>query len=314
MNEPLITIIIPVKNAEKTIEKCIISLLNLDYSNYEITIVDDTSCDKTPEILKNYEQKIKLITNTLSLGPSTSRNIAALEAKGKYLAFTDADCIVDKYWLKELIAGFNMYPEVAACGGTQELPKDAVDFEKKVFLFMKKTGFISDYMRKPNAGLAYVSHNPSCNVMYRKNLFLATGGFLKGLWPGEDVELDYRLKRKGLELLFNPKAIVYHYRPDNLKNFGRMMFRYGLAQGFLVKKYGIFRKIQIIPFASSIFFIIILLSLLYNQLLIILTILLIFLLSLVYFSFNFNNLGLASLSFIFWNTGFLKGLCCKENH
>lgn len=61
--------------------------------------------------------------------------------------------------------------------------------------------------------------------MYKRDTFLECGGFLDELWPGEDVELDYRLKKKGYHLICNPGAVVYHYRPKKLAVFLAMMYR-----------------------------------------------------------------------------------------
>jgi GT2 family glycosyltransferase len=83
--------------------------------------------------------------------------------------------------------------------------------------------------------------------MYRRNIFAEVGGFLKGLWPNEDVEFDLRVKKKGYKLIYNPSAIVYHYRPDSLNKFLNMMFRYGKSQGYTTTIYGFFRKIQFVP-------------------------------------------------------------------
>ena len=268
MDMPLVSIIIPAKNAESTIRKCLNSILHVDYPSYELIVIDDGSTDNTPKILSEYKD-IKTIT-TRGIGPSKARNIAAKEAKGEYLAFTDADCVVDATWLSELLLGFKIFPGAAACGGRQELPQNASDFEKSVFIFMKRTGFITEYMRKTDKNdVTEVNHNPSCNAIYRKDVFLKESGFLENLWPGEDVELDYRLRKKKYKLIFNSQAIVCDYRPKNMSEFSKMMFRYGNAQGFLVRKYGIFRMIHLLPivvillliFQSGIICIILLLAL-----------------------------------------------------
>lgn len=297
MDKPLVSIIIPAKNAESTIRKCLNSILRVDCLSYELIVIDDGSTDDTPKILSEYKD-IKTIT-TSGIGPSKARNIAVKEAEGEFIAFTDADCAVNVNWLNELLSGFKVFPEAIACGGRQELPQDADDFEKDVFIFMKKTGFITDYMRKINKNdIIEVNHNPSCNVIYRKSVFLKEGGFLENLWPGEDVELDYRLRKKKYKLIFNPKAIVYHYRPKNRKEFSKMMFRYGKAQGFLVSKYGFFRAIHFVPiltilsltFQSGIIYIILLIALL------------------IYRKNAILMLRLLILCIFNWNFGFLSGL------
>jgi len=310
MNTPYVSIIIPARNAEKTIKKCLDSVLNLDYKNYEVIVIDDGSEDRTPEILENYKDKIKIIKNIKALGPSQSRNMAVKEAKGEYLAFTDADCFVDKSWLTELISGFKE-SKIVSVGGIQEIPKDETEFGRKVSEFFKKIGFISDYMhiakRKESVE---VNHNPSCNVMYRKDIFLEENGFLENLWPGEDVELDYRLRKKGYKIIFNPKAIVYHYRPSNLKSFLKMMYRYGWAQGFLVKKYGIFRKIQILPFLTLGIFLCFCIALFYMNIYLLLFFIFIFLFLILYFKFDLYILPV----FLSWHYGFLNGIFFKENN
>jgi len=254
MSASLVSVIIAVKNGQDTLKKSIDSILSCAYDNFEIICVDDGSTDKTAEILKSYSGRLKVIANISSAGPSRARNEAAVAAAGEFLAFTDADCVVDEHWLAELVRCFTG-SEVAAAGGRQAVPEDDSAFGKDVSLFMRALGFLTDYLHS-GEGIAEVEHNPSCNSMYRKSVFLEAGGFLAGLWPGEDVELDYRLRKKRLTIMFNPAAVVYHYRPDSPRKFYKMMSRYGWAQGILVRKYGFFRPLQFAPLviAASAFF------------------------------------------------------------
>ncbi|MCX5696558.1 MAG: glycosyltransferase [Candidatus Omnitrophica bacterium] len=294
MNEPLVSIIIPVKNARNTIGGCLVSVLNLDYGNFEVIVVDDGSQDKTGEIIQSFSGRVKLITHPQSRGPSSARNEAAGQAKGEFLAFTDADCIVDKDWLKELLSGFTE-SNIASVGGRQEVPEDETVFGRRVFKFMKRAGFLTDYMRWGKGRLVSVGHNPSCNVMYRRDIFLKESGFLDGLWPGEDVEFDHRLRRKGKEIVFNPRAVIFHYRPSNLKLFSRMMFRYGRAQGRLLRRHGILRKIQILPLLSLVIVFCVILSFFSVTIKGI-------------FGFNIFIVFISLLALISWNVGFYKGI------
>ncbi|MEW6008116.1 MAG: glycosyltransferase [Candidatus Omnitrophota bacterium] len=301
-----VSVIVPAKGLADYLEKCITSLIDLDYPNFEIIVVDDGLSIRAKNILTNYGAKIRILDSGLK-GPSYCRNMAVKESDAEYIAFTDSDCILDKFWLKELIRGFQLYPDAVGVGGTQGLPKDASKFEERVFLFMKKSGFITDYMRKTKSNIIKeVKHNASCNVMYKREIFLKEQGFLEGLWPGEDVELDYRLRKKGYKLFFNPKALIFHHRPKDLNSFLKMMYRYGWAQGFLVRRYGFFRSIQILPFLSLLIIGLMAFSIISNffvALILALTLLLF-----CYFKANIFLLTLALLAFAFWNLGFLKGL------
>lgn len=307
MNESLISIIIPAKNCEETIEKCLNSVLNLEYKNYEVIVVDDASNDRTAEIIAKFAPKVKIITNKSCTGPSKARNDAVLIARGEYLTFTDSDCIVDKDWLNQLMNGFSSLPDVAGCGGVQLLPWDATNFEKKAFILMQKAGHISDYIRIVRSSAIFeVDHNPSCCVMYRKDVFLKNRGFLEGLWPGEDVEFDFRLNKQRLRLVCNPKAVVYHYKPKNITSLLKMMFRYGWAQGFLIRRYGFFRKVQFIglfgPLILFIAFVMVAIPLL--RPLLVAGIIIAFLI----FKGNIFSLVLAVSGFFCWTLGFWKAL------
>jgi len=242
MNESknLISIVIPAYNCEDTIEKCLDSLKKLKWENTEIIIINDGSTDQTSKILKKYKEII--VINTKNKGPSNARNLGIKKAKGEFIAFTDSDCILHPEWLEELYKGFTS-DKIAGVGGDQQSPSDETETGKLIQDFMKSVGFVADYL-KTSQNLIKTNHNPTCNVLYRKSVLKEIGGFDEKLWPGEDVEIDLKIIRKGYFLYYNPKSIVYHYRPKNLKSFSRMMDRYGWAQAYLVRRYGPFRLIH----------------------------------------------------------------------
>ena len=98
---PLVSIVIANYNKEKYIKKCIDSVLNQTYKNYEIIIVDDASTDRCVSIIKKIKNdKIKLIINKKNMGIAYSRNRGIKLAKGKYLCFLDSDDYWDKNKLK----------------------------------------------------------------------------------------------------------------------------------------------------------------------------------------------------------------------
>ncbi|MBN3040655.1 MAG: glycosyltransferase [Candidatus Omnitrophica bacterium] len=303
-----VCVIVPVKRAGREFTNHIRSLLELDHHSYEIIIVDD-GLEEIPEALKQAKDRL-LVLKSQSKGPSYARNLAAKSTQAQYLAFTDSDCIVAVDWLKELLKGFEIFPEAASCGGKQDIPADATFFERKVYKLLKKAGIVAEYTQYTGSKISKVNHNPSCNVMYKRSVFLEEGGFLEGLWPGEDVELDYRLKKKGNIIVCNPRAVVYHHRPKDLNSFLRMMYRYGDVQGVLARRYGFFRKVQIVPLAALAVLTALLLGY-KTDFLIIRTELyffLLLLLLLIYFAFDLFVFFLALSAFIFWHCGFFKGI------
>lgn len=107
MEKHLVSVIIPVYNAEKYLKKCIYSVINQTYKQIEIIVVDDGSTDNSKVILekiiaKNNNVKYFYKTNG---GQGSARNLGMSKAKGKYLMFVDADDWIDKEMIEELIAG-----------------------------------------------------------------------------------------------------------------------------------------------------------------------------------------------------------------
>ncbi len=98
------SIIIPTYNRQNRIKECLTSVLNQNFDNFEIIIVDDNSTDKTLDICKNIKKKdnrIKILDNKKNLGVGKTRNRGLLKAKGKYVLFIDSD---DKMKKKSLLS------------------------------------------------------------------------------------------------------------------------------------------------------------------------------------------------------------------
>ncbi len=246
---PRVSIVIPVLNEGERIEKCLDSLLSLNYpkERLEIIIIDDGSTDGSTEVIMRYSKEHGMAyLRTERLGPSRARNLGVGNAGGEFIAFTDADCIVDGEWINELLKGF-LDENTAGVGGSQKSPDDETDFGKDVQHIFELLGFAGEYI-KTGKEIRETEHNPTCNVMYKKKVFDEVEGFVSDIWPGEDVELDYRIKKRGHCLTFNPGALVYHYRPETLGQFRKMLRSYGRVQARLLKRYGFFRKLQYEPF------------------------------------------------------------------
>lgn len=304
-----ICVIIPGKGDHQGFDQCVQSLIDLNYPSMEIIFVDDGLDKRALDILRKYPDAITIINNTAP-GPSHARNLAAHSTNADYLAFTDADCIVDRNWLQALKAGFANSPQAVACGGVQQLPQDATRFQQKVYLLMQKIGFITDYMQNCTK-IRATEHNPSCNVMYKRDIFVDEGGFAREIWPGEDVEFDYRLRRKNHLLIINPQAVVYHYRPNTLTAFAQMMYRYGKAQGWLVARHGLFRKIHWAPVIGALGCAILALLLLNNAFVFLIIVAVIVITPLVHIRHMWCWL-LFWLTIGCWHCGFVTGLFCKS--
>ena len=103
--EQLVSVIIPVFNAEKYIEETICNIKGQTYKNWEIILVDDCSTDKSREIIKKHlSSNIKLFELKTNQGPAVARNYGVKKSKGKYIAFQDADDLWSKEKLEKQVS------------------------------------------------------------------------------------------------------------------------------------------------------------------------------------------------------------------
>lgn len=95
--KPLVSVIIPVYNAEKYIKQCLLRLINQPYENLQILCIDDGSTDNSLSIIKKFAKRDKriLYTTTWNNGPAHARNIGLNMATGDYISFVDADDFVE---------------------------------------------------------------------------------------------------------------------------------------------------------------------------------------------------------------------------
>ena len=101
MEEPIVSVIIPVYNAEKFLKQCLNSVISQTLKEIEIICVDDGSTDNTNAILKAFSEKDQRITviHQQNAGAGAARNNGLRRAKGKYLSFLDADDFFEKTML-----------------------------------------------------------------------------------------------------------------------------------------------------------------------------------------------------------------------
>jgi len=246
---PLISVIVVAYNAERTIARCLESLCTLDFPSYEILVVDDGSTDGTCGICREY-RSVNLIRAAHG-GPSRARNLGVRAARGHLVAFTDSDCIPAPGWLTELLRGF-IDDKVAAVGGDQQSPEGESAFGCSVQEYLKTIGFMIGYINMAKS-MTPTCHNPSCNVVYRRDILEAIGGFPDDQFPCEDLAVDIQIRKQGYRLYYNPAAVVGHFRPANYRDFARMMRRYGSGAWCLRRKFGVFRRLDCVPWFLFLF-------------------------------------------------------------
>ena len=103
-NKPLISVIVPVYNVEKYLDRCVNSIINQTYTNIEVLLVDDGSKDKSPKMCDDWSKKDKRIKtiHKENGGVSSARNVALDNAKGEYITCVDSDDWLEENFLDEM--------------------------------------------------------------------------------------------------------------------------------------------------------------------------------------------------------------------
>lgn len=130
MNKPLISIIMPVYNAEKHLNKSVDSILKQSYSNLELILVNDGSSDDSLNIMKSYseiDKRVKVI-NKQNQGVSIARNVGIEYASGDYIGFIDADDYIELDMYNTMFEYISKYEaDISICNYIKEQAKESIE-------------------------------------------------------------------------------------------------------------------------------------------------------------------------------------------
>ena len=238
------SVIIAVRNELQHIEQCIQSVFNQDYTKaYEVIVVDGMSTDKTYELLKKLQKKydFQLLQNPV-LNAAAGRNTGIKHSKGTYTAFIDGDAIAHKDWLSKIKKTFEEN-DVSGVGGPDLLPKNSTSRSKMIGQVMTspvarggKLNPSTQHSLMDEEKL--VDHIPTCNLCLKKEVFEKAGMFDEKFVKGQDLELNYRIRKKGFKLLYSPNIRVIHHRKHHMKDFTRQIYKWAKAKVAIIKKHG----------------------------------------------------------------------------
>lgn len=201
--EPLVSVLLPVKNEEKNIADCIRSLKKQSYKSIEIIVIDGNSTDKTVEIAKKMGAKVFNEYPPKSSG--NARNIGAKNAKGKYVVFVDADCTLNSDYVKNAVSilennGFDGIYHKSVLYPTRKILPKLSHLERE---------FSQQYY---------------CPEIIKRSVYLKLM-FNPKLFMGEDYDFGTRFKEK-YKGIYVDLLKSYHKEPD-LKKLIKESFSFG---------------------------------------------------------------------------------------
>jgi len=216
------SVIIPTHNRKALLAEALDALASQENApSFEVIVVDDGSTDGTTDMVLGRTGSVRLLPQPGS-GPATARNAGARAASGRWLAFLGDDTIPSPTWLAAHAKAREGLPDadkLAAVGYTRW------HHRIRVTPFLR---YINEQGLQFGYGMIRDPKDVPFNFFYASNLSISRELFLSHLFEGnfraaawEDIEVGYRLKKKGMRLIYEPSAIVEHDHPTSVRSFAK---------------------------------------------------------------------------------------------
>lgn len=224
-----ISVIIPVFNGAKTIEECVLSVVNQDYNNYEIIIVDNNSTDNTKSLINSLAGRFSNISYIFESrqGRGAARNAGVMAASGEIIAMTDSDCIVPNNWLSLLIKPIIENKSEVVSG----FERDATSNYWSSCRQHDDWRFIQTKIKD-----GFTTHLDTKNFAIRADI-LKRLKFNSELIACEDWDLLIRLRLEGFKVYFLPNLLVAHYHDSSAKALINTQLAQGKSATFIINSY-----------------------------------------------------------------------------
>lgn len=221
--QPLFSIIVPTYGRPEQLADCLQALARLRFprEQFEVIVVDDGSTTPPDAVVARFCDHLDLALLTQAhAGPAAARNTGAARAQGKFLAFTDDDCLPAPDWLATLAARLATAPDHVIGGRTlNALPENPYAATSQVIV---DTAY-AHYNPDPNQARFFASNN----LALPTDRFRAIGGFDAGFTASEDRDLCDRWLHHDCRMIYAAEVVVYHAHPLTLRTFWRQHFNYG---------------------------------------------------------------------------------------
>ena len=236
-----LSVVVPTYNRSDLLGRALSGLLDQTASpdSYEIVVVDDGSTDATPEAVARVgapEGRLRYFRQE-NKGPAAARNLGVREARGDIILFTGDDCLPDRHLVEEHLRSYDREPDrdAGVVGHVTWHP----EIEVTPFMAFLETGpqFGFNHIRDPENVPVWCFYTANCSV--RRHWIEEVGGFDEDFKHAafEDIELAYRMHKRGLRLVYRPAALTYHFHPTTLPQHVRRQRLVGRAAVLFWRKH-----------------------------------------------------------------------------
>ena len=227
--KPFVSIIIPVFNEEKIIDRSVKSLLKLDYPKYEIIIVNDGSTDNTKEVAERLigynkgvhsDVKISLI-NKPNGGKASALNLGIKMSEAEFVLCMDGDSLLTSSSLKMAVRHF-VNPEIGAVAGNVKVLNRG-----KFFTDLQALEYLEglNMARSAQSSIKLVNIIPGPIGLFRKEAIISAGYYSSDTFA-EDADITLRILSKGWKINYEPNSISFTEAPVKLQQLLKQRYRW----------------------------------------------------------------------------------------
>ena len=240
-DRPSLSVIVPCRNEERYIARCLDSILANDYpaARFEVLVVDGRSEDGTRQQVVEYATRhpsIRLLDNPKRVTPA-ALNTALREATGEIIVRMDAHAIYPRTYISQLVAALQESGADSVGGLIVTLPANETPTARAIAIGMSHPlGVGNSHFRIGTSERRYVDHIPF--FCCRREVFERIGFFDEELIRNQDGEFSSRLIRHGGRILLLPDVVAYYYARDSLRKLARMFYQYGYFKALTARKAG----------------------------------------------------------------------------
>jgi GT2 family glycosyltransferase len=215
VDAPFFSVVVPTHNGLRHLAPMLEALRGQTFADSEVIVVDDASSDQSAQFVAEQHPWARLIVNRRNLGFAASCNTGADAARGRYIVLLNNDTEPDVTWLAELAAAIVAHPQ-AAIIASKLLLYDRRDTLHTTGDLLGADGIAHNRgVWEVDAGQydqgGQIFSGCGGASAYRKDIWQALGGFDEDFWMYlEDVDLGFRVRLLGGEVVFAPQARVYH--------------------------------------------------------------------------------------------------------
>lgn len=224
----LVTVVIPARNEEAFIDACLRSVQDQDYSNLQIIVVDGASEDRTPQIVKEHAEqdpRIELLINPDRVIPK-SLNAAVQAARGRWLVRIDAHATVSSDYVRLAVEHLRT-GKWAAVGGRKD-GRGVTPAGHAIAAAMHSPFGVGNSTYHHGETVQTVEHVPF--GAYPLEVIRALGGWNEDLAVNQDFEFDYRVRKSGGQILFDPRLVIDWHCRQSVRDLYRQYRRYGCGK------------------------------------------------------------------------------------